>query len=97
MRTNTYWIARRPSCSLDIPGWQYFSDNRRADLNKCTVIILRGRGEWGCRVVAWPSFHRNLASVASKAKCQRNDPHPERERPAYVDEEALKVTLLDKL
>lgn len=47
--------------------------------------------------MAWPSFHRNLASVASKAKCQRNDPHPERERPAYVDEEALKVTLLDKL
>ena len=33
-------VATRPtSDSLDIPGRQYFSDNRRADLNKCTIII----------------------------------------------------------
>ena len=63
MRTNTYWMARRPSGSLDIPGWQYFSDNRRADLNKCTVIILRGRGEWGCRGVALISSESGFGSI----------------------------------
>ena len=69
-------VATRPtSDSLDIPGRQYFSDNRRADLNKCTIIIReKNEGVAARRGVAWSSsFYRNLASVASKAKFQRYD------------------------
>ena len=47
---------------------------------------------------AWPSFYRNLASVASKAKFQKNDPHitqPHHTGPSGA-EQALYVASLDK-